>query len=78
MRADESKTKKERKESKNLISILEKPTASQLCKVLYLLHNFAKPVFGQFIHFIPPENTRIPNRMYKTEYKISGENGILH
>ena len=42
MRADESKTKKERKESKNLISILEKPTASQLCKVLYLLHNFAK------------------------------------
>lgn len=49
MRADESKTKKESKESKNLMSIMEKPTASQLCKALYLLHKFAKtclwPIF---------------------------------
>ena len=54
MQADESKTKKEKKMGKNPMSIMEKPTASQLCEALYLLHNFAKTCLWPIFPFHTP------------------------
>ena len=54
MRADESQTRKERKRSKKLMFIMEEPTASQLCKALYLLHNFAKTCLWPIFSFHTP------------------------
>ena len=70
MRADESKTKKERNESK-ILSIMEKPTASQLCKALYLLHNFAKTCLWPIFPFHNAWKRQNSEQDYKTEYKIS-------
>ena len=70
MRADESKTKKERNESK-ILSIMEKPTASQLRKALYLLHNFAKTCLWPIFPFHTAWKRQNSEQDYKTEYKIS-------
>ena len=79
MRADGSKTKKESKESKNLMSIMEKPTASQLCKALYFLHKFVKtclwPVFP--FHTAWKRQNSEEKRSIKLVHKIGSTLGVI-